>query len=361
MILQRYIIRELVIAFFMVFSVLLGIVTLTVPFFQFHRKYSHIGMDFLISVVPFFIPLSIIYIIPIAILVASVFVFGRFSENNEITAIKAGGIHLARVIRPVFLLGVFLGIIMVIMNSNFIPYCYAQTRNLTISALKSRFLSPNISVKNIQLPGYRISYDDFKDGVFKNIAIVKFIDEKNAYDLVKAAKGTVDFDEKNASLSFDLQQIIKESETDWESKDPKIGLSDSLKIKVDLSPLFLDRKKNLVALSNDELNRMIKKNETDRFRLSQILTEKHKRFSLGLAPLIFLLIGTPVGILMKKGSKVAGVGLSFLIVSLGYYPLVMFGNFIGSGGYAPPQLAVWLANSVSLITAGVLLYLIFRK
>ena len=361
MILQRYITKELSSAFVLICSVLVGVVTLTVPFFQFHRKYSHIGLDFLVSIVPYFIPLAIIYIIPIAILVASVFVFGRLSENNEIIAIKASGLHLGRVISPVFLLGIFLGIIMVIMNISFIPYCYAQTRNLTILVLKSRFLSPNVSVRNIKLPGYRISYDDFKGGVFTNISIAKFLDEKNSYDLVKAATGTVDFDEQNANLSFNLQQVIKESETDWAAKEPKIGTSDSLKIVVDLTPIFAPRKKNLPAMSNSQLNQMIKNKETDRFRLWQIQTEKHKRFSLGLAPLIFLLIGAPVGILTRKGSKVAGVGLSFLIVAVGYYPLVMFGNFIGAHNYAPPYLSVWLANSVSLIIAGILLYVVFRR
>lgn len=344
----------------MVFSVFLTVVILTVPLFQFQRKYTYIGLDFLVEVMPYFIILSVTYIIPIALLIASVFIFGRLSEDNEIVAIKTSGIHLSRIIRPVFLLGLLLGIMVMIINTCFIPYCYARTRTLTISALKSRLLSPNIATQSIKLPNYRIYYDDFKDGIFKNISVTKFDDKTDIFDELKARQGTFQLDEKNAQLILNLRHVTK-SKIDWEEKEPGIVRGDPFTVRIDLSGLFLPRGQKLATLSNTELNHLIQAGDSERFLVTQLLTEKHRRYSLGLAPLIFLLIGTPVGILVKKGSKTAGVGISFLIVAIGYYPLVVMGNFIGAKGYLPPQLAVWLANGLTIMVALGLLYFIFKR
>ena len=41
-----------------------------------------------------FVPISLVYIIPLAVLLANLFVFGRLSEDNELLAMKSSGISL---------------------------------------------------------------------------------------------------------------------------------------------------------------------------------------------------------------------------------------------------------------------------
>ena len=83
MILQRYVLRELVLVFLLVFLVLLSVVIIAVTLGQVHR-YMEVGLGFIIYILPYFIPRVIIYTIPMAILITSIFTFGRLSGDNEI-------------------------------------------------------------------------------------------------------------------------------------------------------------------------------------------------------------------------------------------------------------------------------------
>jgi lipopolysaccharide export system permease protein len=55
-----------------------------------------------------YLPEIIKLITPIAMLLSSLFTMGRFSQQNELTAMKAGGMSLYRIMLPVLLFGIVL-------------------------------------------------------------------------------------------------------------------------------------------------------------------------------------------------------------------------------------------------------------
>lgn len=363
MILQKYILRQLVSAFFTVFIILFAVVMLTGPLFKFHKEASVMGADFLINILPYFIPISLAHLIPLSLLVASIFVFGRFAEDNELTAIKNGGIHLTTVIWPVGLFGIILATLTMWLNTSLIPRCYAQTRELTVDAFKKTLISPDLVTRTIKLENYRIYYRDIKEKVLSDIAVVELDPSGRLKRHIKAEKGRLEFDEDRAELTLQLENVI---EANWSvSKDrlthQLIPKSSAMKVVLNLTRLMIPKRKNLAALTNREISKMIERNKTDIYRPWQLETEKYQRRALGLAPLIFLLIGMPLGIIIHKGSKVAGLGLSALIIFLGYYPLTLLGNFLGATNQVRPQLAVWLANLVLAVIGLALLARVFRQ
>ena len=82
--------------------------------------------------------------LPLAILLASIMTFGNLGENNELLAMKAAGISLYRIMRPVVVLTFFLSIGFFIFCNQVIPISYKK-----LSALYSsiRQLRPEIIVK----------------------------------------------------------------------------------------------------------------------------------------------------------------------------------------------------------------------
>jgi len=74
-----------------------------------------------------------------------------------------------------------------------------------------------------------------------------------------------------------------------------------------------------------------------------IFTEFHKKFSIPFAALVFVLIGTPLGIRVKRSGKVSGLSLSVALV-LVYYLLFVLGETLGKKGRISPFLAVWVPN-----------------
>jgi len=315
-----------------------------------------------VNVLPYFVPIALSHLVPLSLLVASIFVFGRFSEDNELTAIKASGGSLAKIIHFPFLFGLVLTGVTFWLNTTLIPHCYAQTQILTVNAFKKVLMSPDLVNRTIKLENYRIYYQDIKDGILKDLAVVELDANGHLKQHIKAESGRLEFDEDKALLTLKLANVIQ---THWSISDKgpvhQAIRSSTLNMGLNLSRLMIPKRKNLASLSNAAISRMIKRNETDIYRPWQLATEKHQRRALGLTPFIFLLIGMPIGIVIHKGSKVAGLGLGCLVVFLGYYPLNILGNFLGATDQVMPQLAVWLANVVVAVIGLVFLYFVVRR
>ena len=60
--------------------------------------------------------------LPLAILVSSIMTFGDLSEHFEITAAKASGISLQRLMRPLFILAIFISVLAFFFSNNILPY-----------------------------------------------------------------------------------------------------------------------------------------------------------------------------------------------------------------------------------------------
>src|SRR5262245_53538715 len=130
-IIRRYILREIFLPFLLSLTVLtcvflLGnLVRLTDMVINKGVDLSTIGRIFLL-----YIPVLLGYTLPIACLVAVITTFSQFSADNEILALRASGIHLGRLLAPLFVVGIILSLVLVILNERIIPYAHYEQRNI---------------------------------------------------------------------------------------------------------------------------------------------------------------------------------------------------------------------------------------
>ena len=82
--------------------------------------------------------------LPLAMLLASIMTFGDLGENNELLAMKAAGISLYRIMKPVIVLSIFLSIGSFYFYNQVIPVSYKKLIALMSSI---RQLRPEIIVK----------------------------------------------------------------------------------------------------------------------------------------------------------------------------------------------------------------------
>ena len=101
--------------------------------------------------------------LPLAVLLASLMTFGNLGEKFELTAMKAAGISLIRIMRPIIIFMVFLGIGAFFFQNNVLPY--AQTKMYTL-LFSMRQKSPEIEIPERtfydQIPGMNL-YIEKKD------------------------------------------------------------------------------------------------------------------------------------------------------------------------------------------------------
>ncbi len=84
--------------------------------------------------------------------------------------------------------------------------------------------------------------------------------------------------------------------------------------------------------------------------------EIHKKFSLPVACILFIFVGTPLGVLAKKGGFVVGTSLSFGFFLI-YYVMLIGGEEMADRNILSPSVGMWLPNVLLAIVG---LYLTFH-
>ncbi len=105
--------------------------------------------EFLLLSVPFTLAMTL----PMAVLVATLHAFSRLAAENEITAFKASGVSMQRLVRPVIIASAFLTLFMVWFNDQVLPRANHRLANLQSSIARVKpTLALNEQVINEVVP-----------------------------------------------------------------------------------------------------------------------------------------------------------------------------------------------------------------
>jgi lipopolysaccharide export system permease protein len=95
--------------------------------------------------------------VPMSVLVATLMAFGELSSRNEITAMKAGGVSIYRMMAPVLFAGILVGLAMVWFNNDVLPESNHRLKALTTDIRRKK---PTIAladgVFSQDIPGYSL-------------------------------------------------------------------------------------------------------------------------------------------------------------------------------------------------------------
>ena len=117
----RYIFKEITIAFFMILFVL-TFVLLMGRILQIMDLMVNKGVSFysIAKLITFLLPSFITLTIPVALLIAILITMGKFSADNEITALKASGVSLMQIFYPVALASLITFVFTILISPPFI-------------------------------------------------------------------------------------------------------------------------------------------------------------------------------------------------------------------------------------------------
>lgn len=82
--------------------------------------------------------------LPLAVLLASIMTFGSLGENYELTALKAAGISLYRIMKPLIVLIVIFTIAAFFFSNNVLPYANLKASSLLYDIKRQK---PELSLK----------------------------------------------------------------------------------------------------------------------------------------------------------------------------------------------------------------------
>ncbi|MBT4485183.1 MAG: YjgP/YjgQ family permease [Candidatus Latescibacteria bacterium] len=391
----RYVIKEHIAPFFFAFFVIMFVLILKLMLELIDLLLSKgVGLVFMAQLLAYNLAWMIALVIPMSVLVASVMAFGRMGASNEIIAMKTAGISMHRIVSPVLFLGILLTLGMVWFNNNVLPEA-----NLRAGSLKKAvFLKkPLFSLKNRHgqfvsdndLP-YTIHFSDIDNETEEIRSITLFQKgENNSQTIIIADRG------KFITSPDRLLLVLKNGEI--HQKDPKqedryfrstfeqftyvvkdidFGFDTSYKsprndrnmpslmmreqIK-ELEKMSASWEKRILTLPKNEPNREIQLKSIKAqirnwdYRIASYLVEIHKKNSIPFAAIIFVLIGSSLGMLARRSGASIGIGMSIGFFTL-YYMFLIGGESAGDRMIVAPWLAMWAPNIV-LGAAGIAIFI----
>jgi len=149
--LNKYLVKESLIPFLLS----LGVIT-TVLFLQFLiraiDRFLGKGLDVWIILEYLYLNLAwiIALSVPMSLLISTVMTYGRMSQDNEITALKAAGVSVFSIIKPAVLFGGFVGLVLCLFNNFVLPDMNYHARLLARDIYQK---SPELTIE----PGYFIN------------------------------------------------------------------------------------------------------------------------------------------------------------------------------------------------------------
>lgn len=405
----------------------------------------------------FYVALQVVPMaLPLAILLASLMSFGNLGENYELTAMKASGISLFRIMKPLTVLTIFVAITAFWFSNNVLPVANLKFYTLLYSVRQAR---PELEIREKiyydGVDGFRIKVDhknpktgmmydliihDHRDKINRNINVTMAdsgkmdIDDKTGVILLTLYDGITydekvsmsnsrlsdrarqmyrhdEFSEQNVLVKIDGFDFSRADENIYKGNDRMKNLeqlrhdSDSLRhitdsitteitkqasayqmrkvrhryqtdsaynVSIDTA-LVLNVDSVMLCLSDSQIRsaietalRQARNNKqyiderlmqfnNEQLKVNRHEMEKHRKFAMPMACLIFFFVGAPLGAIIRKG----GLGMPVVIsvfFFIFYYVTDTFGAKCAREGVWPVWCGMWLSTSVLAIIGSFLTY-----
>ncbi len=152
------------------------------------------GLDFsVIAELLFYVSITMVPMaLPLAVLLSSIMTFGNLGENYELVALKASGISLFKIMKPLVVFIVLLTGMAFVFANDVLPYANLKMYSLLYDVQRQK---PELSFKEgiftNDLEGYSIKVDriDKNTGMMYNMLIYSHKDGNGNYEVTKADSG----------------------------------------------------------------------------------------------------------------------------------------------------------------------------
>lgn len=305
------------------------------------------------------LPWIVVMTIPMSLLFGILIAVGRLSSDSELVAIRASGISLFSLYRPILVLSVLLTAVNAYLMIVVLPegnHALQQLRLEIITQSLSDEVEPRIphtGWQNKVLYVFEAPPGDHRwKGTFLADAIPT---QQNEVIIAQWGQASAEGDEvllflENASTHVvDFAHPEDYQLAHYESIETKLATSSPqavTSVKRSLRELPFDE---LVARTEDPAYPQETRN------LARI--EVHKKLGIPAACLVFGLLGLPLGFSKVRGGRSSGFAISIGVILL-YYVLLNAGDDFAREGKVPAWLAVWFPN-IALLAVG--LFLLARR
>lgn len=341
-ILDRYIFRELLTPFLISLGAL-SFIMLTKELLRLVELLVSKGVGFLavLKVFLHLMPAFLVLTLPIAAIIASITAFSRLSYDKELVAMRATGLSLLRLSRPVLLFSCLVFGLTLVLSHWGQPWTSVSLKKLALGLLRDQLmLALDKGVFNEPVPSMMIYVPDSRNaGEARGIFIS---DQRNPGEarIIVAASYTMLNDPGNSLVGIRLLNGTIHSKPTEPDQYHQVSFSTyDLKLALDQSLYAATEERPSRDMLLERLNRS---NWEDATALRGLM-EHYKDLAFPTASLVFGMLGIPAGIISKRSGRVGGFAVGVMIVIV-YYVLNVLSEFFVTTRVFHPFIGAWLPN-----------------
>ncbi len=359
-IVNRYILQELITPFLFGVAAFAGIFIGTDLLFRLTEYYSIWGVKIITLIKLFFLSLPAIIVLsfPMATLLATILAYNRLSGNSEITALRAGGFSVYKLVIPALIIGLLMSGFTVAINEWVVPganYIYDQI----VWEIKHGEKMPNTQYnlyltpidKKTHRPDFILysHYFNGENGTMNDVYLQDYEDGRPV-TMIEAKKAR--WFEGGWHFFDGVIYHLKTGE-----RIPALKFKEYKAEGVYNTPEQISKlNKNIEDMNMKELKEYIYLLKEQGKEAYEEEVKWHQRLSVPFASFIFALLAAPLGIRPgRTGGSAMGMGLSIIVIFI-YYILMTVGDALGSQGTISPWFGAWLQNIIILVFGIAMLY-----
>lgn len=306
------------------------------------------------------IPWLLSFALPLGFLATILLVFGRLSADQELIALRAGGVSLTAVIWPVLVLALACCLLSLLINTDLAPRCRIKSKEAAGRLIQSPLdlIVPGRYIRNF--PGWTIYINDRHgealEGVLfyghnrENGQLEQRVEAEAGTATVNTNTGGIVFSLENATFYFrgaEAEESEEEGDAEWETF--RVGRTSQT------IPVAAMRARAVIP-DLSEMTRVQLLEELARVRSEgaapgPVLFHLNRQQASSFACFAFVLVGVPLGIRAHRRETSVGLALA-LLIAIAYYAFLAFAQSLETKPAACPHLLVWLPNFLFFLGGG---------
>jgi lipopolysaccharide export system permease protein len=321
------------------------------------------------------IPFAWVFALPMGMLTATLLVFGRFSADQELTAVRASGVSLVSLITPILLLSLALCALSALVNMEIGPLCRVAYTNILFNLrvdLSNAILPEGRYIKDFT--GYVFHVAKNRNGELQDVMIWDLANDS----YVRAARGRLEIDAPTKTVTlylydgarlemrggnsllaaFKETSFVKTNVLERPTFKPKISDMTSSQLWDELHDAedLLAKQVSGRNLSKEQMR--ARKQELESVigdPITPIRFQIHQQVAFSFACFGFTLVGIPLGIRMHRRETNVGIAVALALVAV-YYSFILLAQSLDTRPDWSPHLIVWLPNFIFQAVGAVLLW-----
>jgi lipopolysaccharide export system permease protein len=290
----------------------------------------------------FKIPLMANLMLPIAMMFATLFTYGLLSKSSEITAMRAAGLPISWLARPLVVMSVGLSIFSLLWGEFVVPYAEHRQKELYNIDIRKKDKQGGYSQANFWWRnGNRFFSVDAFDSRTNTLEFLSELDINADWKVIRrtdAQKVTwVD-----PLVGWTMQGV---TQYDFDAKPERVEKLASIALPLREQPRdFYDYRTDPSTMSFFDLRSFIKTQRRNGIPTAQYLPDLASKIAFPFVIFITAIIVLPFTLRPARSGSMAFSSMAAIGIAFTYFAVDSFSIAMGRAELLPPILAAWTAN-----------------